>query len=120
MAQKSAADLIRDAKGRIREVTPRDVMGMVQRGETVALIDVREDREWNLGHLPNALHMSRGTLEGKIETAIPRDRKVVLYCASGNRSALAADMLQQMGYSDVASMSGGLKGWVAGGGDVDG
>ena len=120
MVQKSAADLIKDAKARIKEVTPRDVMSMVERGDDVALVDVREDREWNLGHLPRAVHMSRGTLEGKIETAIPRERKVVLYCASGNRSALAADMLQQMGYADVASMSGGFKGWVDAGGEVDG
>jgi rhodanese-related sulfurtransferase len=120
MAPKSAADLIREAKARIKEVTPADVRGMLQRGENVALVDVREDREWNLGHLPRATHMSRGTLEGKMEQAIPRERKVILYCASGNRSALAADVLQQMGYSDVASMSGGFKEWVDTGGAVDG
>jgi rhodanese-related sulfurtransferase len=120
MAEKSAADLIREAKARIKEVTAADLREMVQRGESVAIVDVREDREWNLGHLPRAVHMSRGTLEGKIETAIPRDRKVILYCASGNRSALAADMLQQMGYRDVASMSGGFKGWIDAGGTVEG
>jgi rhodanese-related sulfurtransferase len=120
MAAKSAADLIREAKARIKEVTPADVRAMVDRGENVAIVDVREDREWNLGHLPRALHMSRGTLEGKMEQAIPRDRKVVLYCASGNRSALAADMLQQMGYTDVASMAGGISKWVDSGGEVEG
>jgi rhodanese-related sulfurtransferase len=86
----------------------------------VAIVDVREDREWNLGHIPGAAHMSRGTLEGKIEQSVPRDRTVVLYCASGNRSALAADMLRQMGYTDVASMAGGFKGWVHSGGEVEG
>jgi rhodanese-related sulfurtransferase len=64
--------------------------------------------------------MSRGTLEGKIEQTIPRDRQVVLYCAGGNRSALAADMLRQMGYPNVSSMSGGFKSWVDAGGDVEG
>jgi rhodanese-related sulfurtransferase len=120
MVQKSAADLIREAKARIKEITPGDLRGLMQRGENVAIVDVREDREWNLGHLPRAVHMSRGTLEGKMETAVPRDGKVVLYCASGNRSALAADMLQQMGYSDVASLSGGFKEWVESGGTVEG
>ncbi|HVE79829.1 MAG TPA: rhodanese-like domain-containing protein [Gemmatimonadaceae bacterium] len=120
MPPKSAAELIAEAKTRIREVTPRDVKAMLDRGDRVTLVDVREDREWNLGHLPGAQHMSRGTVEGKIEVAVPREAKVVLYCAGGNRSALAADMLRQMGYADVASMSGGFKGWVDMGGDVEG
>jgi rhodanese-related sulfurtransferase len=117
---KTGHQLIEEAKQRIREVSARDILQMRERGEDFAIIDVREDREWNLGHLPRAVHMSRGTLEGKMETAVPRDRKVVLYCASGNRSALAADMLQQMGYSDVASLSGGFKEWVESGGTVEG
>lgn len=117
---KSSADLIAEAKTRIREVTPAEVKRMRERGDQMALVDVREDREWNLGHLPGAAHMSRGTLEGKIEQTVPRDRQVVLYCASGNRSALAADMLRQMGYENVSSMSGGFKGWVNAGGDVEG
>ena len=66
------------------------------------------------------MHLSRGTLESKIEPVIPRERPVVLYCASGNRSALAADTLQQMGYSNVASMSGGYRGWVGVDGPVEG
>jgi rhodanese-related sulfurtransferase len=117
---KTSADLIAEAKTRIREVTPAEVKQMRERGDQMALVDVREDREWNLGHLPGAVHMSRGTLEGKIEQTVPRDRQVVLYCASGNRSALAADMLRQMGYENVSSMSGGFKGWVHAGGDVEG
>ena len=120
MSFKSAHELIAEAKGRIREVTARDVLGMLERGEDVALVDVREDREWSLGHLPGALHMSRGTLEQKIEQAVPRGRRVVLYCASGNRSALAADSLAQMGYRDVASLAGGIRGWVDAGGEVEG
>jgi rhodanese-related sulfurtransferase len=120
MAQKSGTDLINEAKTRIREVTPDQVRQMQQRNEDAIYLDVREPNEWNLGHLPKAMHIPRGTLETKVEAAIPRDRKVIIYCAGGNRSALAADTLQQMGYSDVASMSGGFRGWAQSGGEVEG
>ena len=120
MAQKSGMDLINDAKTRIREVTPQQVKEMRARGESAIYLDVREPNEWNLGHLPGAMHIPRGTLETKVEMAIPRDRKVVIYCAGGNRSALAADTMQQMGYQDVVSMSGGFTGWAQSGGDVEG
>jgi rhodanese-related sulfurtransferase len=117
---KSYADLTTEARARVKEVTPADLKRMRERGEEVAVVDVREDREWNLGHVQGAMHMSRGTLEGKIERSVPRDRPVVLYCASGNRSLLAAESLQQMGYVNVSSMSGGFRGWVDAGGDVEG
>lgn len=117
MANKSGTDLIDEAKGRIREVTPKEVMA--DNDPNVVLLDVRERNEWNLGHLPNAMHLPRGSMETKIEALVPRDKHVVIYCQSGNRSALAADTLQQMGYTDVASMSRGIIGWVDDGGDVD-
>ena len=120
MAQKSGADLIKEAKTRIREVTPQQVKEMRAQGEDAVYLDVREPNEWNLGHLPGATHMPRGILETKVEAAVPRDRKVVIYCAGGNRSALAADTLQQMGYGDVVSMSGGFTAWAQSGGDVEG
>jgi rhodanese-related sulfurtransferase len=120
MAQKSGTDLINEAKTRIREVTPAQVKEMRARGENAVYLDVREPNEWNLGHLPGAMHIPRGTLETKVEAALPRDRKVVIYCAGGNRSALAADTMQQMGYTDVVSMSGGFTGWAQSGGDVEG
>ena len=120
MPDRSYADLVTEAKERITQVTPADVRRMHERGDDVTIIDVREDREWNLGHVPSAVHMSRGTLEKKVEHLVPRDRKVVLYCAGGSRSVLAADMLRQMGYQDVASMTGGFRGWVESGGDVEG
>jgi rhodanese-related sulfurtransferase len=120
MGTKSGTDLINDAKTRIREVTPQQVREMLARGENAVYLDVREPNEWNLGHLPGAVHIPRGTLETKIEASIPRERKVVIYCAGGNRSALAADTLQQMGYRDVVSMSGGFTAWAQGGGDVEG
>jgi rhodanese-related sulfurtransferase len=117
---KSGRDLINEAKSRIREVSPRDVQEMRRRGDEVVYLDVREPNEWNLGRIPGALFLPRGTLETRIEQMVPRDRKVVIYCAGGNRSALAADTMQQMGYTDVASMSGGWREWVGSGGDVEG
>ena len=116
---KSAAEMIAAAKNRIKEVSPREVMDMQRRGEQVTLLDVRDAQEVNLGKIPGTLHVSRGNLETKVEAVIPRDAHVVIYCASGNRSALAADTLQQMGYTNVASMAGGFRGWVESGGDVD-
>jgi rhodanese-related sulfurtransferase len=117
MTYKTGADLINEAKGRITEVSPQDAKGMLG-GETVFL-DVREPNEWNLGHIPNAIHIPRGQLEGKVESMIDRNKRVVIYCASGNRSALAADTLQQMGYTNVVSLQDGFKGWVSVGGDIE-
>ena len=120
MAHKSGTDLVTEAKSRIKEVSPQDVQAMQQRGENVVYLDVREPQEWNLGHLPRAIHIPRGTLESAVEARVPRDLQVVIYCASGNRSAFAADTMQQMGYANVASMSGGLRGWADAGGEVEG
>lgn len=120
MAPKSGIDLINDAKTRIREVKPADVRELRTRGEKAVYLDVREPNEWNLGRIPGAMHIPRGTLETKVEAVIPRDRKVVIYCASGNRSALAADTMQQMGYTDVASLAGGWTAWAQSGGEVEG
>ena len=117
---KSGTDLINEAKQRITEVTPRAVKDALAGGETRVLLDVREPNEWNMGRVPGAVHIPRGIMETSIEARVPRDANVVIYCASGNRSALAADTLQQMGYSTVSSMSGGFRGWVDAGGDVEG
>ena len=117
---KTAAELFADARTRIRQVTPAETMAKCASDPSVVLIDVREDREWKLGHVAVAAHMSRGTLESKIDAAVPRDATVILYCASGNRSALSAESLQAMGYTNVASMSGGFRGWVEAGGEVEG
>ena len=116
---KSGMDLINEAKQRIREVSPKDVQAMRAKKENVVILDVREPNEWNLGHVPGAVHIPRGMLESKVEQSIPRDRKLVVYCAAGNRSALAADTLQQMGYGNVTSMAGGWRDWVGAGGDVE-
>ncbi len=114
---RTGADLVDEAKSRVKQISASDAI-RDQNDESVYL-DVREANEWNLGHVPGAIHIPRGTLEGKVEGMIPRDRKVVVYCASGNRSALAADTMQRMGYADVASMAGGFRAWADSGGQVD-
>ena len=116
---KSYADLVNDARRRVPEVTVADVRAMREAGRPFVLLDVRDQAEANLGMIPGALHISRGTLEGKIEGAVARDAKVVLYCASGNRSLLAGDVMREMGYRDVSSLAGGIRAWVDEGGELD-
>lgn len=120
MTHKSGSDLINEAKARIEEVSPREVRSMQEQGDDTVYLDVREPNEWNLGRIPGAVHIPRGTLETKVEGAVPRDRNVIVYCAGGNRSALAADTLRQMGYERVRSMADGWRGWVNAGGAVEG
>ncbi|MFI5238805.1 MAG: rhodanese-like domain-containing protein [Gemmatimonadales bacterium] len=115
---KSGSDLIAEAKTRIKEIDTAHAIVEREKSDSVFL-DVREPAEWNLGHVPNAVHIPRGQLEGKVEALVGRDRNVVVYCAGGSRSALAADTLQQMGYNQVASLKGGFRGWADAGGDVD-
>lgn len=116
---KTAAELIAAAKERVREVTPDEVQGMRAAQQDFVLLDVREPNEVAMGRVPGAMPIARGVLESAIETRVPRERCVVVYCASGNRSALAADTLQQMGYTDVASMRGGIRGWADAGGAIE-
>lgn len=115
---KTGKELIAEAKTRITEIDAANAIVQQKKGYTVFL-DVREPSEWNLGHVPDAIHIPRGQLEGKIEGLVGRDRNVVIYCAGGSRSALAADTLQQMGYNQVASLIGGFRDWCEGGGDVE-
>jgi molybdopterin/thiamine biosynthesis adenylyltransferase/rhodanese-related sulfurtransferase len=111
---RTYADLLREARDQIREVTPQDVEALPPDGATV--VDVREDSEWEQGHLPRALHISKSYVEQQIEGAVPdRDSPVVLYCAGGVRSLFAAQTLQQLGYTNVASMSGGFQAWKSAG-----
>ena len=120
MSPKTYHDFIREARTRIREVTARETMQLLQEQPDTVLVDCREHNEFALGHIPGALFIPRGVLEQNIERTVPRDRKVIVYCASGNRSALAADVLLQMGYEDVASLAGGIRGWVDAGGEIAG
>ncbi|MEO5589600.1 MAG: rhodanese-like domain-containing protein [Gemmatimonadaceae bacterium] len=117
MTIKSGSDLITEAKSRINEVSAADSVEALGKG--TVFLDVREPSEYALGHVPGAVFLPRGNLETKVEAAVPRDSRVVIYCASGNRSALAADTMAQMGYSNVASMAGGFWDWVYAGGEVE-
>jgi rhodanese-related sulfurtransferase len=104
--------IVDDARKRIREVSLDDVKGKLDRGEQFLLVDVREESEYAKDHLPGAVHMGKGVIERDIEERVPQlDAPVVLYCGGGYRSALAADNLQKMGYTNVASMDGGIRGW---------
>jgi rhodanese-related sulfurtransferase len=108
--------LVRDAKSRIKEEDYRETKKRLDAGEKIILVDTREDSEWARGHIPGAIHLSRGVIERDIERTIPdKETTVVLYCGSGFRSALAADNLQKMGYRNVISMDGGWRGWTEAG-----
>ena len=105
-------DIVNDAKKRVREVTVDDVKGKLDRDEEFLLVDVREDSEWQNDHLPRALHLGKGVIERDIEQRIPAlNAPIVLYCGGGFRSALAADNLRRMGYTNVFSMDGGIREW---------
>ena len=116
---RSGHDLIAEAKRRIKEMTPPEAMTLRASGAPVVFLDVRDLPEVQVAKIPGAVHVSRGNLETKIEAAVPRDATVVIYCASGNRSALAAVTMEEMGYRDVCSMSGGIKEWAARGYPVE-
>jgi rhodanese-related sulfurtransferase len=104
--------LVEDVMPRIREVNTDEVLAMLNNGERFVLVDVREDREWQAAHISGAVHMARGIIERDIENAIPdKSAKLVLYCGGGYRSALSADSLQKMGYTNVFSMAGGWREW---------
>jgi molybdopterin/thiamine biosynthesis adenylyltransferase/rhodanese-related sulfurtransferase len=108
---KTYAELLREARAEIREITPAEADALRQRGDA-ALIDVRESYEWDEGHVPGARHVAKSYLEQDIETVVPsRDTLVVLYCAGGIRSLFAGQTLAAMGYTNVVSMSGGFQAW---------
>ena len=112
---KSYADLLREARAEIPEVSPTETDLLRERGEAV-ILDVREESEWDQGHLPGAIHMSKSYIEQLIESEVPdRDQPVVLYCAGGIRSLFAAQALRGMGYTNVRSMVGGFQGWKGAG-----
>ena len=105
--------LVNDAKKRVKETNVADVKRRLDSGEKFTLVDVREESEWGRGHLPGAIHLGKGIIERDIEQRIPdASAKVILYCGGGFRSALVADNLQKMGYTNVESMDGGWKGWL--------
>lgn len=104
--------LVDSVRGHVRECTVQDVKARQDRGEQFLLIDVREDHEWAAGRLPHATHLGKGIIERDIEAKVPDPAtELVLYCGGGYRSALVADALQKMGYTNIISMDGGFRGW---------
>lgn len=119
MAKQHAPSFLKivdEARSRVRECTTQDVRTRLDRGELLTLIDVREESEFAAGHLPGAMHLSKGIIERDIEANIPdKNTELILYCGGGFRSALAADNLQKMGYTRVLSMDGGWRSWTEAG-----
>ncbi|MBI5200513.1 MAG: sulfurtransferase [Elusimicrobia bacterium] len=108
--------LVEDVKKRVKEITISQLKARQAKGEALFVVDVREDNEWDKGRIPGSVHMGRGILERDIEKAVPDPkREIILYCGGGFRSALSADNLQKMGYTNVLSLAGGWREWTSGG-----
>jgi rhodanese-related sulfurtransferase len=104
--------IVDDARSRVRETDVDAVKKRMDRGDKFLRVDVREESEFAKDHLPGAIHLGKGVIERDIEARVPElDTEMVLYCGGGFRSALAADNLQKMGYTNVISMDGGIRGW---------
>jgi len=112
--------VVDDAKSRVREVSVADTQQRMRENSEAKLIDVREDKEWEAAHAAGAIHLGKGIIERDIETTVPdKDTELILYCGGGYRSALAADALQRMGYTNVFSMAGGWRSWQEAGGKIE-
>jgi rhodanese-related sulfurtransferase len=104
--------IVDDARTRVRETNVDEVKKRMDRGDKLLLVDVREESEYAKDHLPGAIHLGKGVIERDIEERVPElNKEMILYCGGGYRSALAADNLQKMGYTNVISMDGGIRGW---------
>lgn len=112
--------IVDDAKTRVKEVSVAETRARLNDNPDAKLIDVREDNEWDAAHARGASHMGKGIIERDIETTVPdKSTELILYCGGGYRSALAADVLQKMGYTNVYSMAGGWKAWKESGAPVE-
>ncbi|MHC4268638.1 MAG: rhodanese-like domain-containing protein [Planctomycetota bacterium] len=117
---KEFLNIVNDAKSRISETNVEDLKVKMDRGEKFILVDVREESEWEKGHIINAIYIGKGVIERDIEKKISNtEAEIILYCGGGFRSALAADNIQKMGYTNVSSMEGGYSGWVGAGYPVE-
>jgi rhodanese-related sulfurtransferase len=116
---KSYADLLAETKTRVKEISVKDLVALRHTTGDIVVVDVREQHEYNLGTIPGALTIGRSNLEKNVEAQVPREKTVILFCASGNRSAFAAEQLARMGYENVRSLREGFSGWVAEGGEVE-
>jgi rhodanese-related sulfurtransferase len=111
-------NIVNEAKSRIKELNVEQTMERLKQGAN--FIDTREDNEWQAGHAKNAVHLSKGVIERDIEEKFPdKNAELILYCGGGFRSALSADNLQKMGYTNVYSMDGGWRGWKEAGGEIE-
>src|SRR5438132_11857680 len=112
--------IVNDAKTRVEEVTVDQTRDRLKSSPDKKLIDVREDNEWDAAHAAGAVHLGKGIIERDIEATVPdKSAELILYCGGGYRSALAADVLQEMGYTNVFSMAGGWKAWKESGAPVE-
>jgi rhodanese-related sulfurtransferase len=116
---KSYQELLAETRARIQEISVKDLMALRHTTGDIVILDVREDKEYNLGTIPGAVTIGRSNLEKHVEAQVPRDKTVIIFCASGNRSAFAAETLEKMGYEHVRSLKEGFSGWVAEGGEVE-
>lgn len=112
--------IVDDAKSRVKQTDVPTVLARVKKGEKLLLVDTREDNEWAKGRISGAIHLGKGVIERDVEAAIPdKGAEIILYCGGGFRSALSADNLQKMGYTNVISMDGGWRSWTEAGGPVE-
>src|SRR5256714_14057480 len=112
--------IVNDSKSRIKEVTVDETRDRLKGNPDAKLIDVREDNEWDTAHAAGAIHLGKGIIERDVEATVPdKSTELILYCGGGYRSALAADVLQTMGYTNVFSMAGGWKAWKDSGAPVE-
>ena len=118
MSDPTYEAMLEDARSRVQEISPRDAIAERADRDTT-IVDVRDDNEWNLFRVPGAIHIPLGEIQQRAEQELLKERRAIVYCARGNRSALAADQLQQMGYLDVVSLAEGIRGWIGAGGDVE-
>lgn len=101
-----------EVRAHVKETNVADVAARIERGDTLTLVDVREDDEWRAGRIPGAIHIGKGVIERDVEAKLPdTSAEIILYCGGGFRSVLAADVLAKMGYTNVISMDGGIRGW---------
>jgi rhodanese-related sulfurtransferase len=113
-------NLVNDAKSRVREVSVAETQQRLRENNQAKLVDVREDNEWDAAHAAGAIHLGKGIIERDIETTVPdKNTELILYCGGGYRSALSADALQKMGYTNVFSMAGGWKAWKESGAELE-
>ena len=112
-------ELLQQVKAEIAEVDSTEAARLLESGEPPALVDIREQDEWDEGHIPNAVHIPRGNLESRVEAALPdRTKPVLVYCAGGSRSAFGAKTLEELGYEHVSSLAGGFTDWKRNGGEI--